>query len=260
MQIEANQSYVPERELNTSTPRHFRLTRTAHFFRAAGLTLWIILSLVLFYNAYQHISTVQRLLKTGKVTNARITNKRAVDGKTTAYFLDYDYMVDKEFYYDNVCVSRYQYEDAGYGAPLVITYLPSDPSINRTGTVTVGLVQEIQRNWALVITGFFVVYGLLFAAGEQDFKKDLYLAQYGTAVQARIVHKDQQTVKTTTSSLRYSFAVGGKEIQRTVLVLTADYENVDLGDCITVLYAPQAPNKNMPYLTMKNVEVAPRLN
>lgn len=258
MYINANQSQVIEAELAAPAPRNFRFTTMTQFSRGLGLTTWIVITVALFYCASRHITMLDGLLTTGKVTNATVDGRWIDSDKSTSYHLRYEYRVDGAYYEDKETVSRNEYEDTDIGSRIVITYLPSDPAVDRPGRVTLDLIQSIKQNWVIGIGAFCTLYGIGFALGENYYKKRLVLAQYGAPARARVTSKDHRSNgKSTTYTVSYSFTADGKPIWQTKSVPLTFFQRVNTGDDITVLYMPANPMDSVPYRAITEVEVSP---
>jgi len=255
MYTDTNQ-HVLEPELAGPVPRAAQFTPMTKFTRALGLTIWIAVTIGLFYGAYRDISTLQRLVTTGKTMYATVTDHYAHYGKSTSYHLDYAYTLDGAAYGNSVSVTRNFYEETQIGSHLLITYLPSDPAIVRVGTVNQPLIHSHTQNWVIGIGLVCTILGIIFAIIEGNYKKRMFLMRYGTAAIGRITGSAQSHNKKTTSyTVSYSFSADGQPMWQTVLVPSQFYFSVFSGAFITILYVPDNPIDSLPYKAIAEVEI-----
>jgi len=253
MYTDSNQ-HTLEPELTRPAPRNARFTSMTQFTRGLMLTIWIGLTIGLFYGAYQDIDRLHRLLTSGKTMYATVVDKYVHHGKSTSYHITYQYAVDGRYYGNSDTVPSDYYYQAQIGSTLLITYLPQDPSIDRIGIVDQPLIQTHTQNWVIGIGLACTIVGIIVAIIEGGYKKRLFLMTWGTPALGRVTSKDQQSNgKTTTYKVSYAFTADGQPMWNTVSVQSRFYDSVYPGTYITVLHAPGNPKDSLPYRAITEI-------
>src|SRR5579884_1442645 len=110
---------------------------------------------------YHDISTLKDLQARGRTTYAQITHKRIYSGKSTSYYLYYTFMVGETTFQSRASVARSRYNSVQVGDPLLVTYLPTDPSVNRAGIVDEARIHNAELGWWIVFFLFVVLIALI---------------------------------------------------------------------------------------------------
>ena len=106
-----------------------------------------IIFLLILWLGYRDISTLEELQAQGRTTYALITDKRISSGKSTSYYLYYTFQAEEAAIQSRASVSRSQYDASRLGGPLLVTYLPANPSVNRAGIVDAARIRRAQWGW-----------------------------------------------------------------------------------------------------------------
>jgi hypothetical protein len=242
-----------EPELNTRMPRPARLTPMTQFTRLLGVVIWIGLTVLLLTLASRDINDLRALQANGRVMNATVIDKYYHSGKSTTYYLRYQYLVDSQAYSDTQKVSYSVYDETAIGAPMLITCLPSAPTTDRVGTVDKARVDKAVQNWVLGIGAACLVAAIVMAAVETGYRKQLFLLQEGVAAAGTIVSKSvQRRGRSTVYTVTYSFTAEGQPMWKSSSVSAAFESAVYPGAYVTVLYNPSNPQDCFPYKALRN--------
>lgn len=237
-----------EPELNTPMPRPARLTPLTQFTRLLGVVTWIGMTVLLLTLASRDINDLRALQTNGMLMNATVIDKYYRSGKSTSYYLRYQYLVDSQAYSDTQQVSYAAYEGTGIGAPMLITCLSSAPATDRVGTVDKARVDKEVQNWVLGIGAACLFVGIVMAVVETRYRKQLFLLQEGVAAAGTVVSKSvQRRNRSTVYTVTYSFTADGQQVWQTSTVPSSFESGVYAGAYVTVLYNPSNPRDCFPY-------------
>ena len=143
-----------------STKRQGQLRRS----RAGAAILLVLMSglfLLFLWLGYRDVITLRDLQARGRTTYARIMDKRIYSGKSTSYYLYYTFMAEETIIQGRASVARSRFYALRVGGPLLVTYLPANPSVNRAGIVDAARIHRAQMGWWIVFFLFVVLMALI---------------------------------------------------------------------------------------------------
>lgn len=254
MYTDPNIPAMLEPELNTQMPRPARLTPMTQFTRLLGVVTWIGMTVLLLTLASRDINDLRALQANGRAMNATVIDKYTHSGKSTSYYLRYQYLVDSQEYSDTEQVSYTVYDETAIGAPMLITCLPSAPTTDRVGTVDKARVDKEVQNWVLGIGAACLIVAVVMATVEIGYRKQLFLLREGVAAAGTVISRSAlQRGKSTVYTVTYSFSANGQPMWKSSNVSAPFESAVYPGAYITVLYNPSNPLDCFPYKALRNV-------
>ena len=100
-----------------------------------------------------------RLAHEGRTVSARVTGKHSSSGKSSNYYLDFEFPVSGRIVTGSDGVLQKEYWDTAPGTQMPVTYLPSDPTIYRLGIITLESVAQGQRITVVAVGFLALLFG-----------------------------------------------------------------------------------------------------
>jgi hypothetical protein len=212
---------------------------------AVGATLLCI------FLATLDLNGLAALKARGATAVATVTDLEERRGKSTTYRVDYVFSVPGRVINGRDKIERGEYMASRIGDTRTVTYLPGDPDTFRLGAVNDERIAAQRNRWTGGLVGIAALLGGICALVEADYRKHLRLLREGIPVVARVT--DGQVVRGNTPAyyLSYRFdltqSVG---FSKKVQVNKGLYDLHETGALSewTVLYDPESPDKNLPYV------------
>ena len=243
--------------LTDDVPRAARFTARTH---ASRLLLLLFIAGVACLLGWLHDRDLRRMnaLKVqGRASLAHVVGKHTSQGKSTSYYLEYDFSVGRVWQYGERSVSEDEYAGSGLGEAAQVTYLPPHPETFVFGTMTRARIQERQSLW-LWGEGAALAFFSLWAFGmESTLRRHLSLLRNG-AVTLGVVTERSTRPPQGPPQVTYQFVAGGKPYSEKISTDFRFYERAELGKTITVLYDPGHPSHSIPYRVLTDVALAKR--
>ncbi|HLV81469.1 MAG TPA: DUF3592 domain-containing protein [Chthonomonadaceae bacterium] len=157
MQRERQQGKTVIRYRTTGRVR-VRGSRAANGFLAA---IMAGLFLLILWVGYHDLSVLTALQARGRTAYGRITDKRTYTGKSRSYYLYYSFLAGDTGIQSRASVPRSRYYAVRLGDPILVAYLPENPSVNREGIVDASRIHSAELGWSLLFVLFLVFAGLI---------------------------------------------------------------------------------------------------
>lgn len=239
-----------EPELTEPTPRPLSLSPGTRVVRWLIPSLFLgVLGLVWMAVALsQHELT--RFLREGRTTDAQVTSKHRAEGKASeAYRLDYAYTVDGRRLHGSSYVSEQLYQHTPQGGSLTISYLASNPQIQRSGTVDAAQVAADARAGNSILWVIGVIFAIVAGWVERYFRRMQSLLRNGAAVRAEILTSSKPLIwRSLPPSITFEYPTsGGERVRRTLRVRADIAEALVRQPHATVLYNPRHPRECQLY-------------
>lgn len=179
-------SYEFEPELRTGV-RQTTWTSEARDTRTLFVGLLLATLLIGGFFAARDLSDLHALRRQGREVSAQVTGKRETHGKSVSYNLEYRFYSGGEWINDHDDVPQYLYESTPIGDTLGVTYLPSDPTVHRIGSVDDRRVARRTRGWLFGIGGIAAFFLLGIWGIEYDYQRQMRLAISGIPTAGSII-------------------------------------------------------------------------
>src|SRR5579883_1486658 len=178
------------------TPRPARLTPGE-----STLRVWLFVQLIVIFAVYlglwvSDMRSTNALRTHGQVVSAKVLSKHEYHGKSTSYYLDYEYIKGAVDISDTDEVSNDVYGQTNVGDPLTITYLPSDQDTYCVGTMTQERADGRMANWSLGAIALVLVFGGIVLGIVRAQRKQLFLLTFGTPTTGIVVNRREVKSKT----------------------------------------------------------------
>jgi hypothetical protein len=231
--------------------------------RLAKYTVWSMVGFVLllgfvFAIPAIHITMqhkIERLTKEGHTSPAIVSGKHVSRGKSNTYYIHLAFLTENDDHAETrVTVSSTEYDEIQIGDRWneLVTYVPSDPSINVVGPID-GIRSDEYFYLVLVLIGVAVALFI----GYQS-RRQLLLLTNGELAEGRILEigKSGKNWK-----LRYEFdSPSGRiekkyTINRVKVQRAAEKGELQVGTPLTIVYDPMNTKWNVPYALMTRAKL-----
>jgi hypothetical protein len=231
-----------EAELQAPPPRPISSPPLAYALVALILLMAGVLTIVGWRIESRHLRFLDALRRDGVETTGRVISRHTRSGKSTAYYVDYEYRVGRVSYRGS-WNSRRDYERMTIGTEVPVTYLPGRPDASRAmrkADLTDANLSRDRNQWFGIIAIAFLP-ALLLPIGARKFRR---LAANGLAAPGVILGT---TPRGKLVELTYALEDG---LPRTVAIPKRLASPLVPGDTISVLVDPGDRSKSLPYLSI----------
>ncbi len=249
-------SHGIEPELTDRTPHAARFTGGTQVGRLAVLALtagglWLVCWL-----ASRDLGDLVALRAAGRPTTARVTGRHESHGKSTTYYLDYEFEGNGQQVEDDEAVSESEYDDTSIGTAIPVVYLPSDPQTHRIGAVNDARIARSRTAWGVGALVTLIVLGGILWANEATRRNHLRLLREGVPVVGVVLDRNVVQAKSTTYYVQYRFTAPPASAQvKKVSVTKRLYDECAPGTPLTVLHEYARPANNVPYRALSDVRL-----
>ena len=248
-------------ELTTDVPRPARFTTSSQAARLFLLFLLIFSVGLLWHLADRDLGNMNALKSHGRTALAHVIGKHTTQGKSTGYYLEYDFNVNGVWVYGDESVDEDEYTEGRPGGAIIVTFLPSRPETYALGAVTQGRVEAQQSRWLWGEFGALVFFGLLLIGTEAAFRRHLSLLRDGSVAAGTITERSKSPSQkefcvTYQFFVDGRFAVESKSHSKKFTCLQPFYEQTEVGQALTILYDPARPSQNIPYRMLTDVTLS----
>jgi len=244
--------------LTADVPRAARFTARVQATRLLLLLASVLVASASCLWAAQDLRDLSALAAHGRTAVAQVTGKHTAGNlagsKSPIYFVDYTFHADGTQVDDQYQVGQAEYERPLPSAPMLVTFLPSDPLTHRLGAVTRGRVQDELVTWILRGLGGGVLLGVLLTVREVPLRRNLKLLRDGSLAAGTITYCDKG--KREVYCIVYEFTVDGWLSPKTIIGSQSFRERVEKGSTMAILYDPARPSRNIPYRMLTGVALA----
>lgn len=247
-----------EPELVDPGPRRVRFTWQTQACRYGLLNLAILILLFAQWRVSVNLRELGELAAQGRMIQGRVTQLRESHGKSTSYYVCYEFqpISGGDFLEDRISVSHTEYRNTSVGDPISVTFLPARPEEHRVGVVNQARIENTRSNATMgLLIGGLVAAGIL-GGLEYYFRSRLALLRDGIGTVGQVVDHKVIRSKSTTYKLVYRYWLpdgdliyGEATVPRTVFDRFADTAP------LTVLYSPRYPRSGIPYATLTEAVV-----
>ena len=119
------------------------------------------LLVMLWWGLFTILHDVTQLAQKGRTTAAQVTAKHRTFGRSRRYYVDYRFNVGSKVVEGSQSVPEETYMGTAEGSQQTITYLPSDPNLQRLGTVSKAQVADTQRIGFVALSFLTLIFGAL---------------------------------------------------------------------------------------------------
>lgn len=240
-----------EPELLSRTPRELALRNNARSQSNGCLAIFLIPFVAIGTFTFIFALCLTSVMIFGKTTTGFVTDKRELAGKKShSYSIKYCFNVDGKRYNGSDSVKLDDFNDIGIESPVQVKYLPSAPLMFPTVITAhdsrIGAVLFIWAHttiWNLLI--WFIIYQIFW---RPRIIRTVYLN--GEPALAEITNKKRISGKTISYFIEYQFKPQETVdiiAKGSVYVSPEDGNKIEVGDCFTVLYLPNKPNRSVLY-------------
>ena len=250
-------NYQIEPELQTSA-RQVDWSLQTRLGRKWNAGLILVPLLIGGFFAYRDVGSLYALLRQGKIVAAQVTGKREAHGKGSTYWLDYNFDAVGKQIQDTDTVPRSLYTSTAEGGTVQVTYLPSNPSIHRAGSVDTARFRNRAGAWGLVVGGITGCFLIGMIVDEYRARRQRRLAVSGVAVAGKIVSLGPPTQRGRSNvyPVNYSFVdLSGNPTTGVWNAPTPYDEYLEPNKDVTVLCDPDKPTRFCLYIELDAVQV-----
>ena len=129
---------------------------------------------------------LERLARDGAVAEARVTGRRALQGRGTTYRLTAVFVVGERTFEASETVPAARFAATAVGAPVEVTYLPADPSTNRIDRVDAARVARQHGAFVAGALALLAAFGFVALVFERHVRRALALLRDGAATAGTI--------------------------------------------------------------------------
>ena len=238
-----------EPELQMPPPRPVSYPPFGYALVALAPLMVVVLVILGWQTESRHVRFLEALRRDGIQTTGHVISRHTVSGKSTSYYVDYEYRVGR-LSYRGSWRSRRDYDRIAMGAEVPVTYLPRYPAASlaiRKADLTDEYVSRDRYRWLgvmLLPVGMGALLVIFFAVRARSYRR---FAAYGLAVPGVILGT---TPRGKFVEMRYAVDDGAPRIQAISSRLAAPLVP---GDTITVLVDPDDRLKSIPYLAIQRI-------
>lgn len=249
-------------ELSANVPRPVKYRTSTQAIRLFLLILLVFAVGFLCWLADRDLGDLNDLNAHGRTTLARVEDKHVTHGKSDSYSLDYDFHENGVWVYGSKFVDQDEYAAFSPGDTLPVTFLPSRPETYRLDEITPARIEAQQERWLWGELAVFFSFGLILVCVEAMFRQHLALLRDGSITVGVITRSADASKKE--FSVTYKFTVDGKfstattSYSKKVACTQPFYEQIELGQALTILYLPANPSQSIPYRMLTDVTLSDR--
>jgi len=243
--------------LTDDVPRAARFTTSTQVSRLSLLLFIVSVACLLGWLHDRDLGRMKALKAQGRAALARVVGKHTTQGKSTSYFLEYDFRVNRGWQYGERSVSEDEYAGSRPGDAAVVTYLPSQPETFVFGAMTPARIQERQGVWLWGEGAAFAFLSVWAFGMEATFRRHLSLLRDGTATQGVITDRNARPPQGP-PQVTYQFVADGRTYSEKISTSFRFYEQAEPGSTLTVLYDPARPSHSIPDRALTNVTLSDR--
>jgi len=252
--------YSLEPEFKLAAPRRVSFTKSALLLRAFLIVALLVSIILTPIYALKDIHHLGYLISNCRPVQGEITGRTTkIEKLYTAYYLTFSYAVHGRSFDGVERVPEEDYEMNSKGSPITLAYLPQNPTVHFIGTITGDTMRVGITNWigrALVIVGFFAVFAL---GNELGLRNQWNLLRCGKTARASVISMWARRGNwgPSASSISYRmtchFWTGQEEISKQFIVTGSIYEQVHVGDHVTIVFDKRNPQNCLPYKAFSDV-------
>lgn len=250
-------TFAFEPEVLLPVPRPTRLKRFPRVLLCALALFGLVFSGLVVYAAWGELNELYALRDRGQTSNAAITGKWSMRGKSTSYYIDYLLHTPSGAVSGEVSVDASHYYAKEIHDTITLTYLPAQPSIRQIGVVDNRVVRNGLMMWIALASGVAVLSLGLLGGCYWDIRQEVRIVRLGQAAQGTVVRLTPPSKgdRYNNYDITYRFAGPKREITQHRFVLNAAGKLLAEGMEVTVLYDPQKPRRSYLYRALRYTEI-----
>ena len=240
--------------LTDDVPRAARFATSTQISRLSLLLFMVFVACLLGWLHDRDLGRMNALKAQGRTALAHVVGKHTSQGKSTSYYLEYDFKANGVWQYGERNVSEDEYAESRLGEAVLVTYLPSQPETFVFGAMTRARIRARQGVWLWGEGAAFAFFSVWLFGMVSTFRRHLSLLRDGT-VAAGIITERSPGPTQGMFHVTYQFVADGKRYSERISSTQPFYEQMELGQALAVLYDPGQPSHNIPYRMLKDVSL-----